>query len=73
MGVLCARMSVHHVAAWSLRKDREGHRIPGIGVTDSCEPLCGCWESNWSLLEEQPVLLNTDPSLNFNIIPVMIR
>jgi hypothetical protein len=21
-------------------------RCPGTGVTDGCEPPCGCWESN---------------------------
>lgn len=30
---------------------------PGTGVTDSCEPLCGCWELNLCHLQEQPVLL----------------
>jgi hypothetical protein len=30
---------------------------PGTGVTDGSEPLCGCWDSNLVLLEEQPVLL----------------
>jgi hypothetical protein len=37
--------------------------FPGIGVTDSCEPPCGCWELNSEPLEEQSVLLTTEPSL----------
>jgi hypothetical protein len=30
---------------------------------DSCELPCGCWELNPGTLEEQPVLLTTEPSL----------
>jgi hypothetical protein len=32
-------------------------------ITDGCEPLCGCWELNSGPLEEQTVLLTTEPSL----------
>jgi hypothetical protein len=32
-------------------------------VTDSCELPCGCWELNPDPLEEQPVFLSTEPSL----------
>jgi len=31
--------------------------------TDGYEPLYGCWELNSGPLEEQPVLLTTEPSL----------
>ena len=31
--------------------------------TDGCEPPCGCWELNSGPLEEQSVLLTTEPSL----------
>ena len=31
--------------------------------TDGCEPPCGCWELNSEPLEEQSVLLTTEPSL----------
>ena len=41
----------------------EGIRSPGIGVTDSGELPCGCWELSPGPLEEQPVLLTTEPSL----------
>ena len=41
----------------------EGVGSPGIGVTDSCELSCGCWELNLGPLEEQPVLLTIEPSL----------
>jgi len=32
------------------------------GVTNGCEPPCGCWESNPGPLE-QPVLLTSEPHL----------
>jgi len=32
-------------------------------ITDGCEPPCGFWESNSGPLEEQKVLLTTEPSL----------
>jgi hypothetical protein len=32
-------------------------------ITDGCEPPCGCWELNSVPLEEQSVLLPTEPSL----------
>ena len=41
----------------------EGTRSSGAGVTDSCELPCGCWELNPDPLEEQPVLLTSEPSL----------
>jgi hypothetical protein len=39
----------------------EGVRFPGTRITDSWELLC--WELNLGPLEEQPVLLTTEPSL----------
>ena len=33
-------------------------------ITESCEPLCGCWELNSDPLEEQSVLLTTEPSIS---------
>jgi hypothetical protein len=32
-------------------------------ITDGCEPPRGCWELNLGPLEEQPVLLTAEPSL----------
>jgi hypothetical protein len=40
----------------------EGFRSPAIGVSDRCELSCGCQELNPGPLEEQPVLLTTEPS-----------
>jgi hypothetical protein len=41
----------------------EGVRSPVTGVTDSCELPCGCWELSLGPLEDQPVPLTTEPSL----------
>jgi hypothetical protein len=38
-------------------------RVLVPGVAYSCELPCGCWEMNLGLLEEQSMLLNTEPSL----------
>ena len=32
-------------------------------ITDDCEPSCGCWKLNSGPLQEQPILLTTEPSL----------
>jgi hypothetical protein len=32
-------------------------------ITGGCEPPCGCWDLNSGPLEEQSVLLTTEPSL----------
>ena len=37
-------------------------RTPGF-ITDGCEPPYGCWELNSGPLEEQAMLLTTEPSL----------
>ena len=39
----------------------------GTGLTGDCELPCGCWGLNLGLLDEQPVLLNTDPTLEVEI------
>ena len=38
-------------------------RVSDLEVTDSCELSCGFWDLNLGPLEEQPVLLTTEPSL----------
>jgi hypothetical protein len=42
-------------------------RAPNF-ITDGCEPPCGCWELNSGPLEEQSVLLTTEPSLQPTIL-----
>ena len=36
---------------------------PSDLIIDDYEPMCGCWELNSGPLEEQTVLLTTEPSL----------
>lgn len=36
---------------------------PGEGTRSHCEPPCGCLELNSGPLEEQPLLITTEPSL----------
>jgi hypothetical protein len=36
---------------------------PGTGIADSCELPWWCWELNWRPLEEHPVLLTIELSL----------
>lgn len=51
-----------------LRRPEEGGRSPGlVGVTEGCELSSRCWESNPYRLEEQSMLLNTEPSLQGNV------
>jgi hypothetical protein len=61
MGVLPACMSLHHECGWSAWGSEESIRSPGPGVTYGCEPPCGCWELYLGPLEEQLVLLITEP------------
>ncbi|EDL00481.1 mCG113792, isoform CRA_a, partial [Mus musculus] len=42
---------------------RRGLRVAGIAEIDGCELPCRCWELNLGPLEEQQVLLTTEPSL----------
>ena len=40
-------------------------------ITDGCEPPCGCWELNAGPLEEQSVLLTTEPSLQLPSLRIL--
>ena len=44
-------------------KAREGIKFPGPRIIHGCDSLCEYWDSNQGPLEEQPVLLTTEPSL----------
>lgn len=55
-------IGAHYVCAWYPRRSEEGTGCPGTGLMDSCEPPCGCWESNLDPLQQQ-VLLTTEPSV----------
>ena len=57
-----------HVCEYTVtvfRHTRRGHQIP---ITDGCESLCGCWELNSGPLEEQPVFLTAEPSLQPKLV-----
>jgi hypothetical protein len=43
-------------------------RVPDFVITDSCELSCDCWELNTGPLEEQSVLLITEPSLQLQFL-----
>ena len=43
---------------------KRGHWILRTGVMNDCEPPCGCWELNPGPLQDQPVLLTSEPSVH---------
>ena len=51
----------------------EDVRSPGTAVTDSCELLCWCWALNPGPLEEEPVLLTAEPSLQLSDMHMCLR
>lgn len=63
MGIWSACMTVHHIFAWFLRRPEEGIGSPETQVREGCQLPCEGWESTLGLLEAQPVLLSTQPSL----------
>ncbi|XP_038173606.1 uncharacterized protein LOC119805911 isoform X3 [Arvicola amphibius] len=50
---------LQHLPGWALTGQK---RAPDL-ITGGCEPPSGCWELNSGPLEEQSVLLPTEPSL----------
>lgn len=63
MGVFPECMSVYNMHALCSQRPEEGIEAPGTEILDGCEPLCGCWEMNLASLEEQPVNVTTELSL----------
>ena len=66
-----ACMSVHHVH--SVSSEARKREFPGTGVRDYFELPCGCWASKLCSLDEQPVLLLSElslqpPCLFFNLL-----
>ena len=53
------------------RDTRRGHQSDFIA--DGCEPPCGCWELNSGSLEEQSLLLTTEPSLQPKAVMFLTR
>ena len=61
MAVLLAFIAVQHVCI-VLQRPEEGIESSGTGLTGDCEPPSGCLELNSGPLEDQLVLLTTEPA-----------
>jgi hypothetical protein len=53
----------YHMYAWCPQRSGEVVGYLKTGVTDRCELLCGWWDSILGPLEEQSVLLTSEPAL----------
>jgi hypothetical protein len=62
MDILPEYISMHCMHMWYLQRLEEGVGFPGTGVTDHYELPCQCSALNLGPLEEQCVLLTTEPS-----------
>jgi hypothetical protein len=49
-----------------------GQKRASDSITDGCEPPCGGWELNSGPLEEQLVLLSSEPSLQPHVSLVFL-
>lgn len=69
-----ARLCTTHVEC--LQRPESKHRTPGVGVTQSCEPLMWCREVNPGVREEQTPMLATSraisPSPRVNVYRAMM-
>jgi hypothetical protein len=54
----CTSVYYSHAGTWEADKHMGSS---GAGVNDGCEPPCGCWELNLGPLEDQSLLLTTEP------------
>lgn len=61
--VICLCVHMHHMLAWCPLKPEKSIRSLETGVTKSCKPPLGFWESNLSPLQEQQIFLATESSL----------
>lgn len=62
MGILPIQICILSVCLVPTKLE-EGLGSPGTGVLDGCKPPCGHWGSNTCPLEEHPVLLTVELSL----------
>lgn len=53
-------MCVHHMCFWCLEKQEEGIGCPGV-CKEGRKSHCVCWHPNPGPLQEQPVLLISEP------------
>ena len=66
MGIQPVGMLAHQMCAWCPQRLKKGIGSSETEVTVGYEPLCRFWEMNPVPLEEQPVLLTADLSLQSN-------
>ena len=64
MGALPPSISVRHGCAMTTQARKGYIRSSGARVMDGCELVCGCWDLNLGLLEEQLLLLDDKLSLH---------
>ena len=65
----CSWPSQNHFFIFFLSVHQERASGPSTG---GCEPPCRCWELNLGSLEEQSVLLTTEPSLQPSSLVVVV-
>lgn len=53
---------VHSVYVWCPQRPDEGVRAFGTEVKENCKPPCAFWEPHPVLVEEQQMLLATEPT-----------
>lgn len=63
MSSLPVCMSVHHSHAWCPKRPEEVVGSAGTVGKDCCELTYWCWESNLSPLEDQPMFLTAQQTL----------
>jgi hypothetical protein len=58
--------SANHVYTWYSQRPKGVISSPETRIVIGCEPPYRCWGLSLGLLEEQPVLLASEPSLQPN-------
>jgi hypothetical protein len=66
-------MCVYLLYTWNLKSPENGIGSPETRIIDSCELPCGYWELNPGLLEEQPVLLTAETSLQPKLLQDIVN
>ena len=64
--------SMQHMCFWCGQKLEYGIWPSRTEITPSYEPLSWCWESNLGSLEEQPMYLNSEPSLCIPLLSIIL-
>lgn len=56
-------MAELYAYVYALHEAKKGIRSFGTGIRCGYQSLCGCWELNLGLFQEQQLLLSPEPSL----------